>query len=268
LGTLRRTTFTVHLSRIDIFPIKSLEGMSLPESRITSGGILGHDREYAFFDGAGKQVKAKRNPRLHLLRTEFDAGVTEVALRIEGQTESVRFPLENPARIAEWMSGFLGFPVELRRDPASGFPDDTNAFGPTVVSEASLDTVRRWFPQLGLESIRRRFRTNLEIAGMAAFEEDGLLGAPGERKPFSIGEVRLLAQNPCQRCPVPTRDPTTAEPLPGFQAAFSEARERSFPDWGDRRHFDHFYRLAVNTSVGASEAGKILRVGDAVRLTA
>jgi len=73
------------------------------------------------------------------------------------------------------------------------------------VSEASLDAVQQWYPGLSLESIRRRFRTNLELSGGEAFCEDGLYGAAEELKRFRIGEIDFLGHNPCQRCVVPTR---------------------------------------------------------------
>ena len=266
-GFARRTTLFVQLSGIRIFPIKSLDGVAREESRITPGGILEHDREYAFFDEAGKQVKAKRNPRLHLLRTYFNPEMTEVAFRVEGDSATAVFPLVEAGRIGVWVGAYLGFPVTLRREPLKGFPDDTAAFGPTIVSAASLATVGERFPGLSMESIRRRFRTNLEVAGMEAFGEDRLFRGQGENVPFTIGSVRILGSYPCQRCPVPARDPMTSEEFPGFLETFSEARERGLPDWADRSRFNHFYRFAVNTSIEASEAGKTVRVGDPVGIT-
>ena len=77
------------------------------------------------------------------------------------------------------MSDFFGFAVAVRHETEKGFPDDREAFGPTIVSEASLRAVRDWYPGLALESVRRRFRTNLELIGTEAFGEDRLFGAAG-----------------------------------------------------------------------------------------
>jgi uncharacterized protein YcbX len=41
------------LSRIDLFPIKSLDGISVASARINCAGILEHDRVYAIVDAAG-----------------------------------------------------------------------------------------------------------------------------------------------------------------------------------------------------------------------
>jgi uncharacterized protein YcbX len=54
------------LSRIDLFPIKSLDGVSAPEARISSAGTLEHDRIYAIVDAAGSYVNGKRTERVHI----------------------------------------------------------------------------------------------------------------------------------------------------------------------------------------------------------
>jgi len=47
---------------------------------------------------------------------------------------------------------------------------------------------------------------------------------------------------------------------------FSDLRRETLPAWATLEHFDHFYRLAVNTRVAGSESGKMLRVGDPIIL--
>jgi len=52
------TNGSLHLGSLTIYPIKSLDGLSVAESTITPGGILEHDRAYAIFDEQGKTVMA------------------------------------------------------------------------------------------------------------------------------------------------------------------------------------------------------------------
>jgi uncharacterized protein YcbX len=255
----------LHLGRIEIFPIKSLDGVPVAESAFTSGGILENDRVYAIVDREGRVVNGKRTPQVHRLRCSFDAEIKQVRLWQQGDSSPTQFDLSEPASIARWMSDFFGFPVTLQYEPIHGFPDDRAASGPTLTSEASLRAIREWYPQLALENVRRRFRTNLELDGGEPFCEDALFGAPQELRPFRVGSVRFSGHNPCQRCVVPSRDPESSEPISGFQRSFTELRRRHLPEWADARRFDHFYRFAVNTSVPPSEAGKRLRVGDPVR---
>jgi uncharacterized protein YcbX len=251
------------LGRIFIFPIKSLDGIAVDTVRFTAGGILENDRVFAIYDQEGKVVNGKRTPRIHELRCEFDPQIREVRLWQNNETPA-QFQLDNRAPMQQWLGNFFGFPVELRHETDKGFPDDREAFGPTIVSEASLRAVQSWYPEVTLESIRRRFRTNLELVEGEAFCEDQLFGAPGELKPFQLGEVKFFGHNPCQRCVVPTRDPDSGEGVAGFQKKFMEQRKALLPAWSNAQRFNHYYRFALNTSVPPTEAGKQVRVGDRV----
>lgn len=253
----------LHLERITVFPIKALDGVAVESSRVTPGGSLEFDRLCAIFGPDGKAVNGKKEPKVHRLRTRYSADFREVALSEQGGGRSGQFSLGEPAALARWLADYLGYPVTVERDPFAGFPDDRKASGPTVVSVASLSAVAGWYPGLEVESIRRRFRANLELGGEAApFAEDLLYGPPGDLKPFRLGEVSVVGHNPCRRCPVPTRDPDTGEPIPQFQQRFMEMRRQSLPAWAPPDRFDTFYRFAVNTSIPPTEAGKTLRVGD------
>ena len=254
----------MRLRTIQIFPIKSLDGIPVERASITSGGILENDRIYAMFDQDARVVNGKRTARVHELRCDFDAKIREVRLWKNGESRPAQFQLDDPGQIEKWLGEFFGFTVALRREPQKGFPDDREAFGPTITSDSSLGEIQKWFPDLSLESLRRRFRSNLELAGDAPFCEDRLFGAPGELKPFQIGAVKFLGHNPCQRCVVPTRDPDGGQAVPEFQKKFMELRKQFLPAWANAQRFNHFYRFAVNTSISPGETGKLLRVGDAV----
>jgi uncharacterized protein YcbX len=217
---------------------------------------------WAIVDDEGVFVNGKRTPRVHDLRCEYEPSLTELAVWEAGDATRHPFSLEDRAPLERWLSEFFGMHVSLKHEPRNGFPDDTIASGPTIVSAASLHAVQKWYPQLSLGNVRRRFRTNIELDGGEAFVEDRLFGAPDERRPFRLGDVGFLGHNPCQRCVVPTRDPETGAVIPGFQKSFAQRRQRHLPTWSDARRFNHYYRFAVNTSISAVEVGKRLRIGD------
>src|SRR5580704_12015831 len=98
------------LSRIEIFPIKSLDGIVLEEAAFTAGGILEHDRVLAVFDADGRVINGKRTPRVHQLRSTFDPAIREVRLQEEGRAEAAQFPLDDLTGISRWMSDFFGMP--------------------------------------------------------------------------------------------------------------------------------------------------------------
>ncbi|PZU94186.1 MAG: MOSC domain-containing protein [Pseudanabaena sp.] len=254
------------LSKILIFPIKSLDAIALSQVEISAGGALKSDREFALFDQRGKYFNAKRSPQFHLLRTSYD--LPERLVNIQHNHEQfnpITFHLDRDRQaLASWFSEFFKQPLELKQNTANGFPDDPEAWGATVIAESSLKTVQSWYPALDLEQIRSRFRTNLEVEQAEAFWEDKLFAKSGEVVPFKIGDVQFLGTNPCQRCPVPTRDPSTGEVYPDFQKIFSQQRELTLSPDTERSRFNHFYRLALNTQIPLTEAGKVLKLGDLI----
>ncbi len=250
------------LSRITIYPIKSLDGVSVQSARITSGGTLWRDREYALFDAEGNIVNGKRTAKIHLVRAAFDETLESVLLSAQG--EEAKFELGD-SKLEEWFSDYFGFRIKVRRNSETGFPDDLNAWGATLVSEATYREVATWFSGISIEELRQRFRANLELSECEPFWEDRLCDEPLCTVPFQIGEVKYEGVNPCSRCVVPTRNPLSAEPTPKFQKHFAERREASLPAWASPEAFSHFYKLSVNTRVARTEAGKKICVGDVVQ---
>ena len=272
------------LTGIRLHPIKSLDPVSVREARIGPGGGLEHDRAWALFSVDGRWVNGKRTAAMHLIRAAYAPDLSSVTLAVPGDRRNIperTFPFPGGAEdAAEWFSVYFEQQILVRHAP-EGYPDDTIANGPTIISTASLQAVTDWFPGLTLDAARQRFRTTLEIdrAGDAAaaasangylpaFWEDQLYGED-ERSVvrFRIGEVNFEGSNPCARCPVPSRDPQTGADIAGFQKRFSDLRRETLPSWAHAARFDHFYRLAVNTRVAPTETGKPLRVGDSLQIS-
>ena len=253
-----------YLARIDIFPIKSLDGISVQQARILASGALQGDRTYALLDAQGNFIHGKSNPMVHRLRTRFSPDRDQVIWHIEYQSIPVSFSLNPPRQALEtWLSDYFAEPVRLGENQATGFPDDTLARGPTLISTATLETVASWYGDLALEEVRRRFRTNLEIGGVPPFWEDQLFSQGRESVRFTIGTVVLEGTNPCQRCIVPTRDSLTGEATGRFQSTFVNRRCTSLPPWTHPSRFNHFYRLGINTNI-KEQAGQVLTLGDTV----
>ncbi|MGI8503966.1 MAG: MOSC domain-containing protein [Hassallia sp.] len=251
------------IGKIFVYPIKSLDGVAVNQATILPGGALQHDRELAIVDEKGKIVNAKRTAKIHLVRSRFDLQNRTVSLQVIG-TKKQFFQLDEERKAIEsWFSDFFGFQVKLQENLFTGFPDDLNSTGPTVVTTATLTEVASWFDE-SVDQIRRRFRANIEIDGTPPFWEDQLFAEKGDILPFHVGDVLFEGTYPCQRCPVPTRDAFTGEAYPNFQKIFVQKRQKTLPEWANLSQFNHFFRLTVNTQIPASEAGKILKLGDAV----
>jgi uncharacterized protein len=256
-----------YLAKISIFPVKSLDGITLSQVSVLASGALQHDREYALFDQKGRFVNGKRNAKVHLLRSQFDADCQQLSLQVQGTDESVTFHLDKErSELEAWLSNYFGLPVNIKQNNFTGFPDDTNASGPTIISAATLAEVASWFPDISVEEMRNRIRANIEIDGVPPFWEDRLFTKVGDSIQFQIGEVVFAGINPCARCIVPTRDSKTAVATENFQKIFVSKRKETLPDWTTPERFDHFYRLSINTKIPSSEVGKILKIGDPVSI--
>ncbi|RCJ37928.1 molybdenum cofactor biosysynthesis protein [Nostoc minutum NIES-26] len=259
-----------YLAKILLYPIKSLDGVEVEQTKVLASGALEYDREFAILDGQGKFVNAKRNDKIHLLRafyaSSFGANRT-ISLQIPGQKSPQVFHLDEERQtLAAILSDFFGFAVMVEQNSLMGFPDDRNSPGPTVISTATLIEVASWFPGLSIDEIRRRMRANIEIGGVEPFWEDRLFSEEGDLTSFEVGNVRFFGVNPCQRCIVPTRNPDSGAAYPNFQKTFVQKRQATLPSWVASSRFNHFYRLSVNTQLSISQTGKTLQIGDEIEI--
>jgi uncharacterized protein len=257
------------LAQIMIYPIKSLDGKIVDQARISPGGALEFDRRWAIVDANGKVVNAKRTAKIQQIRSRFDFVESEnrllVSLTTVDRPDSPTFCLTTELdQLANWLSDFFGFPVSLIENAIVGFPDDLAAYGPTIISTATLLAICEWFPDLDLAEARRRFRTNLELSDVPAFWEDRLFASPDTIVNFQVGNVQFQGINPCQRCIVPTRNSLTGNITAKFQQTFNQHRQQTVSAGINRSRFNHFYRLAVNTQIPYDQAGKSLNVDDLI----
>ena len=269
------------------YPLKSCDGVAVDRAAIGPEGALRGDRSYALVEagvdpetasvgGGGGYVNGKSEPAVHRLRAEYDlAGPTDatptaVTLsrpeteRVSADERTFALPDEGDA-LAEWVGEYLGYAVDLVRDPAGGFPDDRAAHGPTIVSRATLEAVASWFDEVAdATEMRRRLRPNVILDDCPAFFEDRLFADHGEGVRVAVGDTELIGVNPCQRCVVPSRNPDTGDEIADFRETFVRKRRETLPAWTDGDRFDHDFRLMVNTVVEERAWGDAVAVGDAV----
>ncbi len=254
-----------YVARLFVYPIKSLDPVAVDRVTILESGALKGDRTWAIFDRADNFVNGKRHQKIHALRSEFELATNVLSLRIQGTEQTVTFDLQQESEaVCNWLETYFVFPVKIKQNLSMGFPDDTVSPGATIISTATLEAISSWYPELDTEDIRRRFRANVEIAGVPAFWEDRLFTTPEQTVKFKVGNVEFVGVNPCQRCVVITRDPETGKSYPKFQKTFINQRKKTLPEWTERSRFNHFFRLAINTRLPPTEAGKLIEIGDIV----
>ncbi|MGD9723662.1 MAG: MOSC domain-containing protein [Pirellulales bacterium] len=253
------------LTRINIYPVKSLDPQSVDEAVVLASGALANDRRYALVDRSGEWVNGKRTPAVQRLRSRLDFATGRLTLTADsGETREFHVEQEQEA-LTRWLSAQLGETVSIIENTAGGFPDDVESPGPTLISTATLAEVASWYPGLSVDETRDRFRANLEIDAPEPFWEDRLVPENLGGVRFAIGAVELVGANPCARCPVPTRNPYTGVADRQFARTFAERRREKLPSWAPASRFDHYYRLAVNTRPARSRESA-LRLGDELRI--
>jgi uncharacterized protein len=252
---------------ITIYPVKSLDGISLSKAKIGNGGCLEHDREYAIIDSNGKFVNGKSNALVHALRSKIDLENEAISFRHELATDWQRFHLQNDKEaIDAFLSTFFKMPVALYKNTEGKFLDIPVKSGMTLLSTASLQTVGGWFNDMQLEETRKRFRATLEIADVPAFWEDHLFYRQGTAVEFKIGEAIIYGMSPRARCVVPTRHPQSGEVIHVFQRSFAVQRAANLPEWSVLDDYGHGYYLSVDCYIPPTEFGKWIEVGDEVKI--
>jgi uncharacterized protein len=243
---------TAALSALFVHPIKSCAGIALHEAELVETG-LDLDRAWMVVDPGGLQLTQRDLPRMALIQPSFKGG--ELLLRAPGMLglhlkldtveEATRVQVwddivkayDMGALAAQWFSDFLGRPARLARfDPEeqrlsspkwAGDIQAANQFSDgyplLVTSSASLVELNRRLQAAGHSAVTmQRFRPNLVLDGIEAFEEDHV-----REIDINTGEglVTLRLVKPCTRCTVPDVDPITAatghavaDTLAGFRA--------------------------------------------------
>lgn len=229
---------TVRVSGLNVYPIKSCAGVSLRESLLIETG-LEFDHHPCAVDDTGRFVSQRELSRMALITPTLKH--SEVVLRAPGMLalHLAIDAVEAPTRVtvwkdevaaydmgdlaAQWFSDFLGQKLRLVRfDPEqkrlsnrqwTGDIEAENAFSDgfpvLVASEASLADLNQRLQAQGKPAITMaRFRPNLVLSGLEAYEEDHLDEIAFETPE---GPLRLKLVKPCARCPIPNVDPQTGE---------------------------------------------------------
>ncbi len=250
----------IRVRQLIVYPIKALDGVAVQQARVLPGGALEEDRRFALFDSHGRFINGKRVPHIVRLRATYSDDLCLVHLHSELDGISGSFDLVQDAlELTQFLRNFLGQEVHLVERKEGGFPDDTEASGPTIVSYASLERVAEWFAPLTAEQVCQRVRPNVILDNCVPFWEDSLAQTAGTR--FQIGSVSFEAMRICRRCIVPSLQPGTAERWPGFERRFMEQRWTERPQWSPLTGLQDSYRFAINTR---GLATGVIHVGDPV----
>lgn len=228
------------LTELNLYPIKSCAGISLRKATVTAIGLTSehiYDREWMVVDGDGNFLTQRDHPAMARISPRLKTG--KLLLQAPGMV-SLEIPLKMPdpddaptlnvtvwddtlkaydcdEATATWFSTAIGVPCRLvrfhphakrvaNREWTGGSEVQTlfaDGFPMLIISEASLDDLnQKLVAQARSPLPMNRFRPNLVIAGVGAFEEDYAAS-------IQIGDARLKPVKPCARCPIPSVDQAT-----------------------------------------------------------
>jgi uncharacterized protein YcbX len=213
----------MYLSEINIYPVKSLAGISLNESKIERRG-LEFDRRWMLIDENNKFLTQREFPKMATVKTEILNG----ALGVSNNGSAFQIPFAPPshqiatvkiwssrckARIYddltnEWFSDVLQTNCKLALMPEETLrtvnyfyavqKDDHVSFADgypfLLIGENSLAELNS---RLEEPLPMNRFRPNFVVAGAEGFAEDGW-------KKIKIGETIFHVVKPCGRCVITT----------------------------------------------------------------
>lgn len=202
------------------YPVKGLSPEPLAEAIVAPGGVIPYDRAYAIENGpSGFDAEAPayfpkiaflmlmRNERLAELRTHFDPATTVLTIARAGKV-AAEGRLDTPEGRRGIEAYFDGFAAGELRGPARilSAPDgySFSDVARKVVSLINVETTRTMAREFGAAIDPLRFRGNLIVEGLPAWEEFDWLG-----RELVAGEVRFRVVKRIQRCAATNVDPET-----------------------------------------------------------
>ena len=70
------------VSRIRLYPVKSLSGVDVDSVPISDSGRIRYDREYALFSEDGAYVNGRQNKLVHKINTTVDLSANSIEFEI------------------------------------------------------------------------------------------------------------------------------------------------------------------------------------------
>lgn len=276
------------ITTLTLYPIKSCAGIDLPAATVTTSGLCHrhvHDREWMVVDSTGHFLSQRSHAAMALIFPVLQPDAMTVhapdmpPLEIATAALAAGSPPTVTVRIwddsvtahdcgdlaAGWFSRVIGLPCRLVRfDPAcrrlasKKWTHDSEAptrfsdgFPMLLISQESLDDLNQKLQAQGRAALpMNRFRPNIVIDGVEAFEEDFAAV-------IRAGKTSLQPVKPCTRCPMPAIDQATGEYGPDPMDILMTYRANPRVDGG--------VTFGINTILLEGD-GEILRVGQEIEV--
>ena len=265
------------LTALNVYPVKSCRGIALEAARLSDTG-LADDRHWMMVRPNGRFVTQRELPRLALIATAVDgAGLRldapgmpslVVSRDLAGETRVItvwRFSgggIDCGDAAARWCTTFLDTPLRLVRfhpgqsrvcspewtQGLRALTEFADGYPVLIISHASLADLNS---RLQKPLPMRRFRPNVVIDGVEAYDEDRI-------HEISTAEVTLRIVKPCTRCAITTTDQDSGV-VDGIEPLATLKRYRFDRELGGA--------CFGQNAIIVRGAGATLRVGDEFQVT-
>jgi uncharacterized protein YcbX len=229
--------FMPQISQLFIYPVKSLGGIALSKSLVTSRGLQ-HDRRWMLVDENNRFLSQRTHAQLALFKLELTDSGVQVTHTPTQQAQLIPYEPKTNEKLTisiwddecsatmvnyelnKWFSGLLKIDSRLvymedndlrQVDPRYAGPEHITSFSDAypmlLMGQSSLDDLNTRLAQpLSMD----RFRPNIVMEGSAPYLEDKM-------HHFTIGGIEFYGVKPCARCVMTTINQQTAtsgaEPL-------------------------------------------------------
>lgn len=219
------------ISELHIYPVKSLGGISLQESSLTSKGLM-YDRNWMLLDENGVFMTQRKFPKMALIQTKIKDGdlifshdetgssasipiLEKYGVTLRSKVWSNSCEVQKVDSIGDWFSKVLGFRCTLvffpennirTKETENGVVQNLTSLSdksPVLITNtASLEELNG---RLKNKIPMNRFRPNIIFTGENAYEEDSW-------KSVKIGETEFKTVEICGRCKLINVDHLTGKP--------------------------------------------------------
>ncbi len=265
------------ISEINIFPIKSLGGISLKKSVIENRGLQ-FDRRWMLVDEKNNFLTQREFAKM----AAVDVNLSDQSLKVSSENKKLEIPFDADSddtkvvkiwssrcrtkvyekSINDWFSDVLQTSCKLvlmpedavrkvnyfyavHKDDAVSFAD---GYPVLLIGEESLTDLNS---KLETPVPMNRFRPNLVVSGIEAFAEDNW-------KQIKIGDAIFHVVKPCGRCVMTTIDQTSGEKQ-GVEPLKTLASYR-IPKRSTKK------KILFGQNLIAENVGETINVGDKIEI--
>lgn len=220
------------VSQLNIYPVKSLKGITLNSANVEPGGFQ-FDRRWMLVEPSGQFITQRQYPALALVSVSVSGNSLVISTEEKmpilvpfeiGTKEKMTVQIWKNScnaihvdkKVDEWFSSFLNFecklvympyetfrPVNPEYDTGNNKVSFADGFPFLIISESSLRDLNS---RLESPVPMNRFRPNIVVSGSEPYAEDTW-------KEIIIGNITFYLVKPCERCVVTTIDQNTGKSL-------------------------------------------------------